>query len=392
MTRVLFVDDEPLVLRSLGRAFRIHKVPWDTQFVDSADAALDLLAREPFDIVITDLRMPDVDGVELLARVQRAHPGIARLVLSGQVGTEECLRVMRVAHQCFAKPCNIAALRHVVQRIVWARGLVGDAGLAEATGALSALPSPSPLHVEVCAAIERSAGLAELAQLISRDLASSAKLIQLVNSAFFAREGKVATVQRALTVLGTDVIRDVLVDSAVFRAFTGSCQAAEGIERGQRHAAFVAQLARTLAPSQLADHALVAGMLHDIGELVLVAVGKRGDHAKAGAFLLAMWGIDDRIVDAIAFHHDPGAVTGEAAALVDVLHVAEIAAGEVEARAAGYEPEPVSTEWLARNDASLLARARSVAAELAAHTVAPALDGLKASPDWSTCQRRGEES
>jgi len=392
MTRVLFVDDEPLVLRSLGRMFRVQKVPWDTQFVESAEAALDLLAREPFDVVIADLRMPDIDGVELLTRVQRTYPGIARLVLSGQVGTEECLRVMRVAHQCFAKPCNIAALRHVVQRIVGARSLVADPGLAEATAALSVLPSPAPLHAEVCAALQRSTSLAELAHLMSRDLASSAKLSQLVNSAFFAREGKVASVQRALTVLGTNVLRDVLADSAVFRPFTGSPEAAEAIERGQRHAAFVAQLARTLAPAQLADHAFVAGMLHDIGELVLVAVGKRGDHAKAGAFLLALWGIDDRIVDAIAGHHDPGAVTGEAAALVDVLHVAEIAAGEVEARAAGAAPDPISPAWLARNDASLLARARAVAAELLAHTIAPGPDGLKASPDWSNCQRRGQKS
>jgi HD-like signal output (HDOD) protein len=150
----------------------------------------------------------------------------------------------------------------------------------------------------------------------------------------------------------------------VFSAFTGSCEAAAGLESEQRHTAFVAQLARTLAPPQLADHALGAGMLHDIGELVLVALGKRGDHAKAGAFLLAMWGIDDRIVDAIAFHHDPGAVADEASALVDVLHVAEIAAGEIEARATGYEPDTISSAWLARNDASVLARARAVAAEL----------------------------
>src|SRR4051812_30910311 len=114
-TRVLFVDDEPLVLRSLDRALRTRKVPWDSRFVQSADAALALLAKEHFDIVISDLRIPDVDGVELLTEVQRTYPNIARLVLSGQVGTEDCLRAMRVAHQCIAKPCNVDSLRHVVQ-------------------------------------------------------------------------------------------------------------------------------------------------------------------------------------------------------------------------------------------------------------------------------------
>ena len=175
MTRVLFVDDEPLLLRSLERTLRVQKLGWQTRLVDSAGAALEALAAEPVDVVITDLRMPDVDGVELLTEVQRRYPGTTRLVLSGQVGTEECVRVMRVAHQCLAKPCNIATLRHVVQRIAWGRSLVGDVGLAEAMAAVSALPSPPQVHAEVCAALKRGAGLAELARLIGRDLALSAK-------------------------------------------------------------------------------------------------------------------------------------------------------------------------------------------------------------------------
>jgi len=364
MTRVMFIDDEPLVLRSLERALRVHKLPWETRFVHSADAALELLAREPFDVVITDLRMPDVDGVELLTEVRRAYPGIARLVLSGQVGTEECLRVMRVAHQCLAKPCNAAALRHVVQRIVSARNLVCDAGLAQATTALAALPSPPRLHIEVSAAVKRGAGLPELAHLISSDIALTAKLIQLVNSAFFAREGRVPTVQRALSVLGTDVIRDLLDSVEVFRASTGSGVELARLDGAQRHAAFVARLAHALAPPQVANDAFFAGMLHDVGELVLVELGTHGDHAKAGAYLLALWGIDERVALAIASHHEPGAVADDTAALVDVLHVAEIVAGEACAGATGHEPDSISSEWLARNDTNLLVRARAIAADL----------------------------
>lgn len=361
MTRVLFVDDEPLILRSLERAFRVHKLPWETRFVASAPAALEALASEPFDVVITDLRMPDVDGVELLTEVRRLYPGITRLVLSGQVGTEECLRVMRVAHQCFAKPCNVAALRHVVQRIVTARSLVTDADLAIAIAGLDALPSPPRLHADVWAAVKRNAGLAELAHLIGSDIALTAKLIQLVNSAFFARDGKVLTVQRALSLLGPEVIRDLFASLEVFRPFTGGSEDLARLDGDQRHAACVAHVARTLAPPQIANDAFFAGMLHDVGDLVPPDRHVPGDHAKAGAFLLTLWGIDDRIVDAIAYHHAPGAVTGEGAALVDVLHVAEIAVSE---RDGGPGHEAVSSDWLARNDTSVLARAREIASEL----------------------------
>src|SRR5215468_5584112 len=206
-TRVLFVDDEPLVLRSIDRALRTRKVPWEARFVDSGGAALDLLTSEPFDVVIADLRIPDLDGVELLTIVQRMYPKIARLVLSGQVGTDDCLRAMRVAHQCMAKPCNVDTLRHIVQRLSQSQTLFDDADLATTATRLSCLPSPPRVHFEVCAAIGREAGLAEIARIIEGDVAITAKLIQVVNSAFFTQGTQVTTVQRALSVLGTDVVR-----------------------------------------------------------------------------------------------------------------------------------------------------------------------------------------
>ena len=127
MTRVLFIDDEPIVLRALDRSLRARKVPWEVRFVDSGEGALQMLKREQFDVVIADLRIPDLDGVEVLTEVQRAYPRIARLVLSGQVGTDDCLRAMRVAHQCLAKPCNIDTLCEVIQRLTSSYRFLADA-------------------------------------------------------------------------------------------------------------------------------------------------------------------------------------------------------------------------------------------------------------------------
>ena len=101
-------------------------------------------------------------------------------------------------------------------------------------------------------------------------------------------------------------------------------------------------------------------MLHDVGELVLASIGRDGDHARAGGFLLGLWGISDTIVDAVAYHHEPGAVADEKAELVDILHVAEIVANEL----TSSDPEVISSEWLARNDASVLERARTMGREL----------------------------
>ena len=368
-TRVLFVDDEPLVLRSIDRALRTRKVPWHAKFVDSGNAALQLLASEPFDVVIADLRIPDLDGVELLTEVQRCYPRMARLVLSGQVGTDDCLRAMAVAHQCMAKPCNIDTLRHIVLRLSRSRALIDDGELALGASRLSCLPSPPKLHFDVCAAIARNAGLAEIARIIDGDVAITAKLIQIVNSAFFTQGSRVTTVQRALSVLGTDVVRGLLLAIEVFRGFETSPELVARSEQLREHSKIVAQLARTLAPRELASDAFIAGMLHDIGELVLASLGRASqptiDHARAGGFLLGLWGIEAPIVDAITYHHEPGAIPDDLAPLVDLLHVAEVVTGELEAEAAGRDDaEVISSEWLSRNPPSALDHARAVAREM----------------------------
>ena len=361
MTRVLFIDDEPLVLRALDRALRARRVSWDVRFAESGEGALQLLSRESFDVVVADLRIPDRDGVEVLTEVQRAYPRIARLVLSGQVGTDDCLRAMRVAHQCLAKPCKIDRLCEVVRRVVWSYRLLDDEALATAAARMSCLSTPPRVHLDVCAAIGRGAGLAQIAAIIDDDIALTAKLIQIVNSAFFTHGTQVNTVQQALTVLGTDVVRGLLLGSEVFRA--ADCQ--HVTDARHRHSRLVAQIARTLAPVDLAGEAFVAGMLHDIGDLVLIDVGRQPlrivEHARAGGFLLGLWGIASPIVEAIAYHHEPGVIADESARLVDLLHVAEIVAGELET---SHDAEVISAEWLVRHSPAELEHARAVAREI----------------------------
>jgi HD-like signal output (HDOD) protein len=367
---VLFIDDEPLVLRSLDRSLRTRKVPWDTRFVDSSQGALRLLASEPFDVVIADLRIPDMDGVELLGHIQRQYPHIARLVLSGQVGTDDCLRAMRVAHQCMAKPCNLDTLRHVVNRLSWSRSLIADSEIATVANQMSCLPSPPRIHFAVCEAIGRNAGLAEIAGIIDGDLALTSKLMQVVSSAFFAQGSHITTVQRALAVLGTDVVRGLLLGIEVFRAFEGDAIGLAQLEALRTHSKRVAHIACAIAPSAIASDAFAAGMLHDVGELVLAQLGRAGsavsrtDHARAGGFLLGLWGISDRIAEAIAYHHEPGAIPDEGARLVDIVHVAEIIAGELDAaNEQRSDAEVISADWLARHDPRELDRMRAIARE-----------------------------
>ena len=81
---LLFVDDDPFILDALRRQLRRYRNEWDVEFASGGSAALELMEQQSFDIVISDMRMPEMDGAELLTEVMRRHPRTVRIVLSGQ--------------------------------------------------------------------------------------------------------------------------------------------------------------------------------------------------------------------------------------------------------------------------------------------------------------------
>ena len=114
--RILFVDDDHGVLRSLQTVMRKHRDRWDTVFVASGELALAALAEGPFDVVVSDLRMPGMGGQALLQRVKDDYPSTARIVLSGEAHSSAFERALEVAHQVLEKPCAPAVLRAAIEQ------------------------------------------------------------------------------------------------------------------------------------------------------------------------------------------------------------------------------------------------------------------------------------
>ena len=141
MRRILFVDDEPRILEGLRRMLHGERDHWDLRFAGSGAAALAELAREPADVVVTDMRMPGMDGAELLARVATVAPDAIRIVLSGQTDDLASTRTVPVAHQFLTKPCQAQVLREVVERACALRELLASPGLRRLIKTVDTLPS-----------------------------------------------------------------------------------------------------------------------------------------------------------------------------------------------------------------------------------------------------------
>ncbi len=333
MKRILFVDDEASLLEGLRRLLRPQRARWETMFAAGGEEALRMLDHCPCDVVVTDMRMPGVDGAELLKRVRTRFPGVVRIVLSGYCDMESTLRAVTVAHQFLQKPCDTKKLVQAIDRACGLTDALPDESIRRVVGAVGDLPClPCTSAALMQALDDPEVPVIRLGQIAEQDVGISAKVMQLVNSAFFGRSQEVWTIPRAVTYLGAEVLKQLVVTAEVFRAF----QPAKNIEgfslaRIQNHSHLVAAIVAQLPlPKAEIPTATVAALLHDTGKLVLAsrlperfeqicslaiaesltfhAAEERllgASHAEIGSYLLGLWGLPAPIVLAVARHHRP---------------------------------------------------------------------------------------
>ena len=102
--RVMFVDDEPAVLRMLQMGLRTMSQEWEVAYVERGDAALAMMEEKPFDAVVTDMRMGSVSGAGLINELLKRFPQTVRLVVSGYADEELVMKCVAATHQYFAPP------------------------------------------------------------------------------------------------------------------------------------------------------------------------------------------------------------------------------------------------------------------------------------------------
>lgn len=334
--RVLFVDDEPEILSALEECLAGFGVDWDMNFAKDGDEALSILDDARTHVLVTDLQMPGMDGAQLLAEARRRHPETARVVMSGCYDRETALRLVCATHQYLPKPCQTELVHNTIERIFRLRDLLMSETLQRLVARIKSLPSLPNVYTELMEELEKDdPELDQIGHIISRDPGMSAKILQLVNSAYFGLPREVSHPSEATMFLGVDLIRGLVLMAHVFTQFDKVKMEAFSIEKMMEHSWLTGVFARAIAEqeemdSRLADYAFIGGLLHDIGKLILVAnlpelylgviqatenqnttfsqaeADALGcNHAEVGAYLLGLWGLPDPVVEAVAFHNKP---------------------------------------------------------------------------------------
>jgi HD-like signal output (HDOD) protein/CheY-like chemotaxis protein len=372
--RILFVDDEPRILDGLQRLLRPRRHEWEMRFALGPAAAVTAMQADLIDVIVTDMRMPEMDGAMLLEHVMHRWPSTVRIVLSGQTDVAATARTVRVAHQFLSKPCDPGELYTTIERLCDLRELLGDASLREAVGTVETLPCVPHVYAQLERALaDNASGLPAIAAIVERDTGLSAKLLQLVNSSFFGRPRRVVRVEQAVGLLGMNVLRSLVLSHEIVNSLTAQGAATVvSLEAEQSHALLTGEIARNIIRGDIdADAGFMAGMLHDMGKLLLAArfpeylrqvmidataeqvpgfeieFARRGaSHAEVGAYLLGLWGLPFEVVAAVAFHHRPADAPPQYRDIVTAVHVADALGRELTPASRGGTTSLLNQAWL----------------------------------------------
>ncbi|HEX4489280.1 MAG TPA: response regulator [Terriglobales bacterium] len=354
MKNVMFVDDESRILDGIRRMMYAERKRWNMEFALGGEAALQALEAKPFDIVVTDMRMPGMDGATLLTRVREISPITVRIILSGHTELEAAMRAIPVAHRFLAKPCNASALREAIERTCKLQDLLNNEEIRRVVSGIAELPSSQVSFNALTETLNDPAvTLERLTAVIEKDMAMTAKVLQFANSGFFGATQVMTTVAGGVGYLGVDTIKNLALNVKAFRVLEPHPAVLPGFweELSSRANRTVGIINKLPLEKEALEVAVVAGFLHDIGDLIaagyipeifagMLASAKEGgskayeseekklgfSHAEIGAYLLGIWGLPQPIVDAIAHHHHPTRVPHMGLDPITAVYVADLLA------------------------------------------------------------------
>jgi putative nucleotidyltransferase with HDIG domain len=334
--RILFVDDDRSVLDGLRRMLHKMSRQWKMEFVTRPAQALKVMRETHYDIIISDLKMPDSDGIELLEKVRKRYPDTIRFMLSGYSDQPLQGRAAKCVHQFISKPYSAENLTNLIMRAITLRDRLRSKEAAEVLSKLRSLPvMPNSYQSVIDCLADPQVSTRKVGELISKDIGMSAKMMQLVNSSFYGLGGRIVDPVHAVVYLGLKSVEALILTSGVFSKLSDDKAKQFFVTGLQEHCVRVGSLARHICMARNmsedeVDTAAMAGILHDAGKMVLIArfpeqfeqaieISRSQNiplyeaeydllninHAELGGCLLDLWGLPNPIIEAATFHHEP---------------------------------------------------------------------------------------
>jgi HD-like signal output (HDOD) protein len=357
--KIIFIDDDQNVLQGLKRMLVPMMGSMQMEFFDLAADALKYINSSPVDLVICDLQMPGFNGVQFLEKIRSSSPSTIRYILTGMIDHPLHHSALKLAHQVIAKPCRPELLRELILRAARLKKQFDQSELAAVLPRIQALPSlPSSYQRVMDYLANSTASCRGLTRFLETDIGMCARIMQLANSAYYGRPGKVRNLIQAVVYLGIKTVEAMVLHEGVFSTIDPAMAERFRVAGLENHCMRVGMLARRIStdlimPPDLLEQASMAGILHDTGKIVMISeftdrfeqalvLSRDGgmtlpeaekhvcgfSHAELGAALLNLWSMPADIIETAAFHHtpqvnSPNETADRSLSLADVVYMAD---------------------------------------------------------------------
>ncbi|MBI3604376.1 MAG: HDOD domain-containing protein [Nitrospirae bacterium] len=378
MKSILFVDDEVSAREELERTLRPMSEEWEVVYASSGREALAKLTKNSFDMAVVDMDMPGMSGAQLLTEIKTRHPQAIRILMADRCDQSLMRRSVVSAHQYLPKPFKLDLFKTMVTRAATLRERLASESLRQLADGIDSLPSLPALYRELQEELQsREPSIDKVARIISKDMGMVTKILQVINSHFFGLLTPVSNPAQAVSMLGLDRVKALVLSMQVFAQFKEYRHPFISLDVLWRHGLVIGAYARAIAKEEktsqdLVDDAFTAGLLHDVGILVLatnlpdqytqaVALMQNrrvteweaecevlgASHADIGGYLLGTWGLSDAIVEAVAFHHDPMRSVSQPFSPLAAVHVANALEEREQAAVMGGGYTHIDEDYLA---------------------------------------------
>lgn len=368
MHHILFVDDDTNILSGLRRRLGSARPDWNLHFASNGAQAIELAANQNFDVIVSDIQMPEMDGITLLEKLQETHPDAVRIILTGHADSASYLRTIGPAHQFLSKPCDNETLISSIENALGLRQLLQSWELRKLVADSKSLASPPDTYMRLETAFsDPNYSLESISKIVESDIALTTEVLKLTNSSYFAITQQVTSIAHAVRMLGMETLKALALFVGLYRGFDGPPEQAVKLKRLCHRSQQIGVTAALIAeyeklPREICHAVPSIGMLSHIGTLILYtnrpndmdAVTKRVEvegisidqaeteqfgagHAEIGAYLLGLWGFAAPIIQAVAYHHRPMDLPHKEMNALTAIYVAQHLTRERADRDAGLE-------------------------------------------------------
>ncbi len=374
--RILLAEADPAVSEEFCQALGQE---WKVTIVRSGSALLAEIKRSPYEVLVTEVDLPEMDGAEVLSKIRRKYPKTVRFILANESSKDRVLKEMLGAHQFLTKPIDPSTLKDTIERSIALDAWIGSSKLRELVARVRSFPSLPSLYLDVLAALRStSATPEEVGAIIAKDMAMTTKLLQVLNSAYFGLPRTITEPAEAVGLLGFETVKSMVLAMKLLSQYDRLKPVYFSIDRLWRHSTGVAKLAKELVLFETrdrvkADQAFTCGLMHDIGKVILAAnfdEQYRGaqslaqkqqlplwevekdifgaGHGEIGAYLLGLWGMPMNLVEVAALHHCPCSSSDVAFSVLTAIHVANTFDYELNPDTEGLGVPQIDRDYLAR--------------------------------------------